>query len=56
MQPAEKAECRPHPLRAGLSGREYFPGAEHEAIFVGSTVQCAHDHESLLSEQNEPRL
>ena len=52
----KKAERRPYPLRARLSGREHFPSAKHEAIFVGSTVQCAHDHESLLSEQNEPRL
>ena len=55
-QSVEKAERRPYPLRAGLSGREHFPCAEHEAISAGGIIQCAYDHESLLSEQNEPRL
>ena len=55
-QSAEKAERRPHPFRAGLSGRKHRPGTEHEAVSAGDALQCAHHHEPLLSEQNEPRL
>ena len=32
------------------------PVRKHEAISAGNALQCAHHHEPLLSEQNEPRL
>ena len=55
-QPIHEAECRPYPLCAEVSCGKYRTGTEHEAVSAGNALQCAHHHEPLLSEQDEPRL
>ena len=51
----KKTECRPHPFRAGLSGRKHCPGAEYEAVSAGNALQCAHHHEPLLAKRGGDR-
>ena len=50
----KKVECRPHPLRTGLSGSEHFPDTEYEAVPSGRTIQCSNHNTALLSKQSQP--
>ena len=50
----KKAECRPHPLCAEQPCQKFYPRAEHEAVSSCLALQCTHDHESTLSEPDEP--
>ena len=42
-----------YPLCAEVSCGKYRPGAEHEAVSAGCTLQCTHDHAALLPEPNQ---